>query len=188
MSSRIAAGSTGDDPRRRQCRRPGGIQHGKVTRAVAASRVPMLVAIGHEIDVSLAELAADKRASTPSNAAELLTPDKRTELQDLRDARRRCMTRSPATSRVSGRSEDMACRCCRNGRALDRSPEDATSPSHASCWKCSVRRLRSSADMQSCGGQENGVIVRTAKDAPAGAIVHIDIDGDRLEAEIVEHD
>jgi len=48
----------------------------KVTRAVAASRVPTLVAIGHEVDLSLAELAADRRASTPSNAAELLVPDR----------------------------------------------------------------------------------------------------------------
>ncbi len=48
----------------------------QVTRAVAASRVPTLVAIGHEVDLSLAELAADRRASTPSNAAELLVPDR----------------------------------------------------------------------------------------------------------------
>ena len=47
-----------------------------VVRAIAASRIPTLVAIGHEIDVSLAERAADKRASTPSNAAELLVPDR----------------------------------------------------------------------------------------------------------------
>lgn len=52
----------------------------QVTRAVAASRIPTLVAIGHEIDLSLAELAADRRASTPSNAAELLVPDKTHEL------------------------------------------------------------------------------------------------------------
>lgn len=55
----------------------------QVTRAVAASRIPTLVAIGHEVDVSLAELAADLRASTPSNAAELLVPDKQHELARL---------------------------------------------------------------------------------------------------------
>jgi exodeoxyribonuclease VII large subunit len=59
-----------------------------VTRAVAASRVPTLVAIGHEVDLSLAELAADMRASTPSNAAELLTPDRQHELRVLADNKR----------------------------------------------------------------------------------------------------
>lgn len=49
----------------------------QVVRAVAASRIPTLVAIGHEVDVSLAELAADQRASTPSNAAQMLVPDRR---------------------------------------------------------------------------------------------------------------
>jgi exodeoxyribonuclease VII large subunit len=55
----------------------------QVTRAVAASRIPTVVAIGHEVDVSLAELAADMRASTPSNAAELLVPDRRDILSRL---------------------------------------------------------------------------------------------------------
>ncbi len=54
-----------------------------VTRAVATSRVPTMVAIGHEIDLSLAELAADSQASTPSNAAELLVPDRAAELRRL---------------------------------------------------------------------------------------------------------
>lgn len=60
----------------------------QVTRAVAASRIPMLVAIGHEVDVSLAELAADQRASTPSNAAELLVPDHRDVQRQLREQRK----------------------------------------------------------------------------------------------------
>ena len=54
-----------------------------VTRAVAGSRVPTLVGIGHEVDVCLAELAADRRASTPSNAAELLVPDKQSVIIQL---------------------------------------------------------------------------------------------------------
>lgn len=58
--------------------------HEAVVRAVAASRLPTLVAIGHENDVSLAELAADQRASTPSNAAELLVPDKQSVLNQIR--------------------------------------------------------------------------------------------------------
>jgi exodeoxyribonuclease VII large subunit len=48
-----------------------------LVRAIAASRVPILTGIGHEVDVTLVDLVADKRASTPSNAAELLVPDKR---------------------------------------------------------------------------------------------------------------
>jgi len=58
-----------------------------VTRAVAASRIPTLVAIGHEVDTSLAELAADMRASTPSNAAELLVPDRAQVLEQLASSR-----------------------------------------------------------------------------------------------------
>lgn len=58
-----------------------------VVRAVAASRVVTLVAIGHETDVSLAELAADQRASTPSNAAEILVPDRREVLGRLQAER-----------------------------------------------------------------------------------------------------
>lgn len=47
-----------------------------LVREIAASRIPTLVGIGHEVDVSLAELAADVRAATPSHAAQIVVPDK----------------------------------------------------------------------------------------------------------------
>jgi exodeoxyribonuclease VII large subunit len=47
-----------------------------LVREIAASRVPTLVGVGHEVDVSLADLVADVRAATPSNAAQILVPDK----------------------------------------------------------------------------------------------------------------
>ena len=51
----------------------------QVVRAVASSRIPTIVGVGHESDISLAELTADSRASTPSNAAELLVPNLKDE-------------------------------------------------------------------------------------------------------------
>ncbi len=58
--------------------------HEQVARAIYASKLPIISAIGHEIDFTICDFVADQRAATPSAAAELATPDRR-ELADRLD-------------------------------------------------------------------------------------------------------
>ena len=54
-----------------------------VARAIAACSVPVVTGIGHEIDTTIADLVADRRAKTPTDAANVLVPDRRELRREL---------------------------------------------------------------------------------------------------------
>ena len=58
----------------------------RVAREIARSSIPVISAVGHEIDVTLADLVADRRAPTPSAAAEFAVPERDSVLADLERA------------------------------------------------------------------------------------------------------
>lgn len=154
-----------------------------VVRAVAASRVPVLAAIGHEIDLSLAELAADKRASTPSNAAELLVPDKRSVLESLKQSAEQMY--DTMQSYIFDAREDHKQSIAEAARIVERLLQ------HQQTHIAQARQLLQVLSPQAAlkrgyaiVRRESGKLVRTAADAPIGAIVRINIDDSDLTAEI----
>lgn len=113
-----------------------------VVRAIFASRIPVISAVGHEIDVTLSDLVADIRALTPSEAAERLVPA-RDEIVAALDARRQRLVAALRNRAAHARSRLDALA----GRAVFRRPYDRV---HQLAQRLDEWQSRASRAVRSC--------------------------------------
>ena len=86
----------------------------RVARAIYASEIPVISAVGHEPDVTISDFVADRRASTPSNAAEIAVPDMADLLRNLQTSQMRLIQ---GTGNLLER-ENQRLRACMTKRVL----------------------------------------------------------------------
>jgi exodeoxyribonuclease VII large subunit len=120
-SSMVEAGHPDDAPALTILARGGGsledlwaFNDERVVRAVVAHPLPVVCGVGHEVDVTLADFAADVRAPTPSAAAEIVVPDRLEMAGALRRAADRLSTATER--RLAAAARDLAV----ERRALER--------------------------------------------------------------------
>lgn len=79
----------------------------RVARAIYASEIPVVSAVGHEPDVTISDYVADVRAATPSNGAELVAPDRQELLRHIAQLSARMTTMMEKQLSLSRRQLDM---------------------------------------------------------------------------------
>ncbi len=150
-----------------------------VARAIAGSRIPTLVGIGHEVDVTLVGLAADVRASTPSNAAQILLPDKQEYLS---------LVNSYATSLNSSINRLVDGR----RRELRDKMDDmmrSTLESQAVSIEALMRALKGYNPKQALQrgysiARRNGVVLRSGKSLKPGNTIMVELSDVNIDAEV----
>ncbi|HIY24759.1 MAG TPA: exodeoxyribonuclease VII large subunit [Candidatus Brachybacterium merdigallinarum] len=182
----------------------------QLVRLVTGARTPIVSAIGHEVDTPLIDLAADVRASTPTDAAKRVVPDIQAELDQLTLGR----TRLRAAIRARLEREQSALDALRSRPVLE-SPGTILSGradeirSHLSLARTLVgSRLDRARDQVDHLGRQvralsplatlergyavvqtpDGALVRSPEQAPPGQPLSVRVAGGRFGAERAEHD
>lgn len=153
-----------------------------LVRAVAASRIPVVSAVGHESDVTLCDLAADLRAATPSNAAELVVPDAEAILDALDDLETRAIDAlDRLVPDLRQRLDELSARAEDAMRRAHRRESDLLAAQAARLHALSPLAVLSRGFAVV---RREGHVVRTVDDAPEGEDVEVVLQDGRLDATV----
>ena len=176
-----------------------------VARAVAASEIPVISAVGHETDFTICDFAADLRAPTPSAAAELAVPDMFQQKEMLGNAGRRIESalfdkigverakleiRKSVLKRMSPQNyiDNLRVRCDRASMAMENSvKQSVTVKSKEFSALCAKLDAMSPLKILARGysvASKDGKIISDVSDVGKGDVINVRVSGGNIECEV----
>lgn len=155
-----------------------------LVREVAASRIPTVVGVGHEVDISLCDMAADVRAATPSNAAELLVPECDVILRQIAREQQVCTLRLTSRLETTKSGVDNQIQQCVD--MLESSL--ANYRQHVSQYSTLLRQLDPKVVLKRgyalVRDNKNHLLRANAKDLKPGDMINVTLESATIEAEV----